>query len=328
LVTPFREDGELDLEGLRKNVAFQRECGVNLVPTGTTGESPTLGWQEHLRVIVEVLSVAGDPLRVMAGTGSNSTAEALRGTREAVEAGVRAVLLIDCYYNAPSTLELRQNYYGVLAREFPQISLTPYVIPGRTGTALSVEDLYLLNREFPNVYSVKEASGNLERMAQTRKLLGEDFVILSGDDGLTWEMMVREDIRAQGVISLMANIVPSAIKEMVDSARKGQQDRARQIHEILSPLFDVVTVTVEEEYGGFKVQCKYRNPTPVKTIMRALGIPAGPCRPPLGKMGPRGVERVREAVRRVYERAPEVFEPLERFYGVRVEERLSDRFWL
>lgn len=327
LVTPFKEDGTLDLEGLRKNVAFQLECGVNIVPTGTTGESPTLGWQEHLRVIAEALSVAGDPTRVMAGTGSNSTSEALRGTKEAVETGVKAVLLIDCYYNAPSTLELRQNYYEVLAKEFPFISLTPYIIPGRTGTALSVQDLYLLSQKFPNVYSVKEATGDLERMAQTRRLLGDDFIILSGDDALTYEMMVRDDIRAQGVISVMANVVPSAIKEMVDSARRGKWQRARELNEILSPLFDVVTVVVEEEYEGFKVQCKYRNPTPVKTIMRALGLPAGPCRPPLGRMGPRGVERVKEAVRKVYERAPQVFDPLEKFYGVRVEERLADRFW-
>lgn len=328
LVTPFLDSGELDLEGLRKNVAFQLQCGVNLVPTGTTGESPTLGWQEHLRVIAEVLSAAGDPDRVMAGTGSNSTSEALRGTKEAVEVGVKAVLLIDCYYNAPSTVELRQNYYAVLAKEFPHISLTPYIIPGRTGTALSVEDLYLLHRDFPNVYSVKEATGDLERMAYTRRLLGEDFVILSGDDALTYEMMVREDIRGQGVISVMANIVPSAIKEMVEAAKKGEKERARELNEILSPLFEVVTVSVEEEYGGFRVRCKYRNPTPIKTIMRALGLPAGPCRPPLGKMGPNGVQKVREAVRRVYERAPQVFEPLEEFYGVRVEERLSDRFWL
>jgi len=329
LVTPFTKAGQLDIEGLRKNVAYQMECGVNLVPTGTTGESPTLEWEEHLRVIREVVGLVGDKVRVMAGTGSNSTSEALRGTREAVDAGVRHILLIDCYYNAPSTLELRTNYYEIIAREFPSVSVTPYIIPGRTGTALSVQDLYLLNRNCPNVFSVKEATGDLQRMAETRRLLGDDFVILSGDDGLTFEMITRGDIRAQGVISVISNVLPLAVNEMVEATRRGDVQTGRKFNEILSPLFEVVSVTVEEEYEGLKVPCKYRNPTPIKTIMRALGLPAGPCRPPLGRMGPRGVQKVREAVRKVYEMAPEVFEPLEEFYGVKVEERLSEEsYWL
>lgn len=329
LVTPFTPEGELDIEGLRKNVRYQIECGVHLVPTGTTGESPTLEWHEHIRVIKEVYELAKGKAFVMAGTGSNSTAEAIKGTREAIELGVRAVLLIDCYYNAPSTFELRTNYYEVIATMFPHIKLTPYVIPSRTGTQLSVEDLFILNRKHPNVRSVKEASGDLERMAKTRKLLGNNFDILSGDDGLTLEIITHPDIKGQGVISVIANLLPLAVKELVEKARKGEVQRALEIHKSLKPLFDVVSFHVGEEIEGFHITCKYRNPTPIKTIMRALGIPAGPCRPPLGKMGPNGLKKVKEAVKAVYERNPKIFEPLELYYGVNVEERLEkDVYWL
>ncbi len=328
LVTPFTPQGDLDLEGLRRNVVYQIEEGAKLVPTGTTGESPTLEWEEQLRVIKEVVDIAKGRVPVMAGTGSNSTAEALKGTRGAAELGVQAVLLVDCYYNAPSTWELRTGYYEAIAKEFPDLYLTPYIIPGRSGTQLEVEDLAILNRKHPNVRSVKEATGNLERMAKTRKLLGEDFDILSGDDGLTFEMMIRDDIKAQGVVSVISNLLPGAVREMVEALAKGDLERGKHLHEALSPLFNVVTVKVEEEYEGFTVPCKFRNPTPIKTIMRGLGLPAGPCRPPLGKMGPKGVAKVREAVREAYSRAPEIFLPLEKYYGIKVEERLSkDEYW-
>ncbi|MEO0242427.1 MAG: 4-hydroxy-tetrahydrodipicolinate synthase [candidate division WOR-3 bacterium] len=329
LVTPFTPEGNLDIEGLRKNVRYQIECGVHLVPTGTTGESPTLEWHEHIRVIKEVYELAKGKALVMAGTGSNSTAEAIKGTKEAVEIGVRAVLLIDCYYNAPSTLELRTNYYEVIAKTFPYVNLTPYIIPSRTGTQLSVEDLYILNRKYPNIRSVKEASADLERIAKTRRILGNDFDILSGDDGLTLEILTRPDIRGQGVISVISNLLPLAVKELVEMARKGELQRAFEIHESLKPLFEIVSFNVAEEVEGFNITCKYRNPTPIKTIMRALGIPAGPCRPPLGRMGPNGLKKVKEAVKTAYERNPKIFEPLELFYGINIEERLErDNYWI
>ena len=329
LVTPFTPSGELDLRGLRRNVLYQIEGGAKLVPTGTTGESPTLEWEEQLRVIKEVVELAkGKGVPVMAGTGSNSTEEALKGTRGAAELGVEAVLLVDCYYNAPSTWELRTGYYEVIAGEFPSLFVTLYIIPGRSGTQLEVEDLAILHRKYRNVRSVKEATGDLERMAKTRRLLGEDFDILSGDDGLTFEMMTRSDIRAQGVVSVISNLLPGAVREMVEALAKGEIERGRALHEALSPLFDVVTVKTEEEYDGFKVPCKFRNPTPIKTIMRGLGLPAGPCRSPLGKMGPKGVAKVREAVKEAFERKREIFLPLEDFYGIKVEERLSrDEYW-
>ncbi|MBW2038716.1 MAG: 4-hydroxy-tetrahydrodipicolinate synthase [Deltaproteobacteria bacterium] len=329
MVTPFTERGELDLEGLRKNVTFQIEGGAKPVPTGTTGESPTLEWKEHNQIIEEAVNLAKGRTFVMAGTGSNSTQEALRGTKCAVEAGAEAVLLVDCYYNGPSSLELRTEYYEVIAKEFPQAFVTPYVIPGRTGTQLEVEDLAILHRNYKNVRAIKEATGDLERMAKTRMLLGDDFDILSGDDDMTFEMMTREDIKAQGVVSVISNVVPGAVAEMTASLNQGDMVRGRGLYDALNPLFKIVTVKTVEEYEGFKVPCKFRNPSAIKTLMKGLGMPAGPCRPPLGRMTPQATAVVREAIKTVYERNREILIPLQDFYRIDLEERIyQDEHWL
>lgn len=328
MVTPFNRKGEIDFEGLEKNIQFQIENGANLVPTGTTGESPTLDWREHDRVITRTVKIAKKKAFVIAGTGSNSTKEALRGTKHAYEVGAEAVLLVDCYYNGPSTLELRTQYYELIAKAFRRIFIVPYIIPGRTGTKLEVEDLAILHRKFKNVRAVKEATGDLERMAKTRTICGDDFDILSGDDDKTFDMMTREDIRASGVISVMSNIVPGAINEMVRAILCGDMGRASRLRDILDPLFKVVTVNTIESYEGFEVPCKFRNPVPIKTIMRGLGIPAGPCRPPLGRMTQKGIEIVRSAIKEVYERDKTVLQPIQDFYKVNIEERLShDKYW-
>lgn len=328
LVTPFNRKGEIDFEGLEKNVQFQIANGAHLVPTGTTGESPTLDWREHDRVISRVVKLAKGKAFVIAGTGSNSTQEALRGTKHAVEVGAEGALLVDCYYNGPSSLELRTQYYEVIAKAFRKTFIVPYIIPGRTGTKLEVEDLAILHRKFRNVRSVKEATGDLDRMAKTRVLCGEDFDILSGDDDKTFEMMTRSDIRASGVVSVMSNIVPGPIGEMVKAVLKGDLERANRLKEILDPLFKVVTVNTIESYEGFEVPTRFRNPLSIKTMMKGLGLPAGPCRPPLGKMTPKGIEIVRNALKAVYEKDREVFRPLQDFYKVNIEERLTnDKFW-
>ncbi|MCJ7663864.1 MAG: 4-hydroxy-tetrahydrodipicolinate synthase, partial [Desulfobacterales bacterium] len=306
LITPFTEKGALDLEGLRKNVNFQIEGGAKVIPTGTTGESPTVDWKEHNQIIEEVVKLAKGRTFVMAGTGSNSTQEALRGTRHAVEVGAEAVLLMDCYYNGPSSLELRTEYYEVVAKEFPKTFITPYVIPARTGTQLEVEDLAILHRTFKNVRAVKDATGDLERMAKTRRLLGDAFDILSGDDDMTLAMMTREDIKAQGVVSVISNIVPKALTEMSAALSQGDLARGTKLAEALDPLFKIVTVKIMEEYEGFQVPCKFRNPSAIKTLMRGLGMPAGPCRPPLGRMTPKAAAIVRAAIRTVYEKNREL----------------------
>jgi 4-hydroxy-tetrahydrodipicolinate synthase len=328
MITPFNRKGEVDFEGLEKNVQFQIENGANLVPTGTTGESPTLDWREHDRVITKTVKLAKDKVFVIAGTGSNSTSEAMRGSKHAVEVGAHGVLLVDCYYNGPSSLELRTQYYEVIAKAFRKAFVVPYIIPGRTGTRLEVEDLAILHRKYKNVRSVKEATADLRRMAKTRTLCGEDFDILSGDDDKTFEMMTLSDIRASGVISVMSNIIPGPIREMAKAISDGNMEKANRMKDILDPLFKVVTVNTVESYEGFEVPCKFRNPVAIKTMMKGLGLPAGPSRPPLGKMTPKGMEVVRSALKETYGMDREVFTPLQEFYKINMEERLSnDRYW-
>jgi len=165
-------------------------------------------------------------------------------------------------------------------------------------------------------------------MAKTRTLLGKDFDILSGDDDKTYEMMTRPTIRASGVISVMSNIVPGPIYEMVKAIRQGDLKTADRLKSVLDPLFKLVTVNTIEAYEGFEVPAKFRNPVPIKTIMKGLGMPAGPCRPPLGKMTPKGIDLLRNTLREVYERDREVFRPIQEFYRVHIEERLSNgRYW-
>ncbi|MBS3921234.1 MAG: 4-hydroxy-tetrahydrodipicolinate synthase [Deltaproteobacteria bacterium] len=328
IATPFSRKGEIDDEGLEKNIRFQIENGANLIPTGTTGESPTLDWREHDRVITKAARLAKGKAFVMAGTGSNSTKEALRGTKHAMEVGAQGALLMDCYYNGPSSLELRTQYYEVIAKAFRKAFIMPYVIPGRTGTKLEVEDLTILHRKFKKVRSVKEATGDLERMARTRTLCGEDFDILSGDDDKTFEMMSRSDIRATGVVSVMSNIVPGPIGEMVRAILKGDMERANYLKEVLDPLFKVVTVNTIESYEGFEVPCKFRNPVAIKTMMKGLGMPSGPCRQPLGKMTPKGVAIVRSALKTVHEKDRGILRPIQEFYKVNIEDRIyNDRYW-
>lgn len=328
VVTPMLPSGDVDYQGLEKNVAFQTSQGANLVPTGTTGESPTLQWDEHDSVIAETIRLAAGKAFVMAGTGSNATKESLRAARHAVETGADAVLLVDCYYNGPSSLELRTEYHSVIAKSFPQIFVTPYVIPGRTGTQLEVEDLVILNRHCKNVRAVKEATGDLERMAKTRRLIGSDFDILSGDDDKTYEMMTNQEILASGVVSVVSNVVPGAVVDLTNAILGGDREKAERLKTGLGPLFKIVTVKTTEDYEGFTVPCRFRNPLPIKTLMNGLGMPSGPCRQPLGRMTPTGIAVVRQAIRAVYEKNPELLAPIEDHYKVNLADRIGDdRYW-
>jgi 4-hydroxy-tetrahydrodipicolinate synthase len=330
LVSPVLEDFSLDRAGLERNIGFQIQQGVTgVVPTGTTGESPTLDWKEHNEVIDIVLDNCKGRLGVLAGTGSNSTAETVENTIRAAYNGAQGVLLVDCYYNGPSTQELRDEYYGVVASRFPEMIVVPYVIPGRSGTSLSVEDLAILAQQYPNVSAVKEATGNLERMAYTRSLLGDEFSIISGDDDLTYTMMTRSDIRANGAISVMSNVIPGAISKMVKSIDDGDLATAEKLRDAAAPLLGIVTVTVENDRtlpngNVVKVADRYRNPVAVKTLMQGLGMSAGACRRPLGRMTAAGVKVVRDAVKQVWQNNPEILAPISDFYGVDVEARIND----
>ena len=329
LVTPFAQGGEIDWAEFARLVTFQIDQGITgLLPCGTTGESPTLDWAEHNGAIDRVLSLREGRCFVLAGTGSNSTAEALRASRHAVEAGADAVLLVDCYYNGPSSLELRREYHGAIAAACPTALIVPYVIPGRSGTALEPEDLAILADEFPNLRSVKEATGDLERMARTRALCGDDFDILSGDDNLTAAMMTDPAIRADGVISVASNVVPAAIERMCRALAEGRRDEGQALAAGLAPLFDIVSVAVENirvvRGRELPVLDKFRNPLAIKTLMRGLGMIAGGCRRPLGRMSEAGVEVVRAAARAVWAASPDILRPIEPACGVAIGERLAD----
>jgi len=330
IITPLRADGHVDWAGLEKNLQFQVDQGIKgIVAVGTTGESPTLDWREHNGVIDKAIEMGRGECVVTAGTGSNSTDEALQATRHAAVSGADAVLLVDCYYNGPSSLELRREYHGAIAKAVPEIDVLPYIIPGRTGCAMSPEDLVILASECPNVRAVKEATGDLERMKLTRELAGEDFTILSGDDDLTFAMMTDPAIAAGGVVSVMSNVAPAAVGAMVAACLKGDAAGAEKLRDALSPLFGIVTVKIEQKRpmpgdGVRRVTDKFRNPAAIKTLMNGLGMPAGPMRQPMGKMTAAGVDVVRRAARAVWGNHPEILAPVAEAYGVDVEARLAD----
>ena len=234
LITPFA-GGAVDDAGLRRLVGFQIESGITgILAVGTTGESPTLTWEEHNRVIEMVAGMTRGRCLCIAGTGSNNTAETLEGTRHAAAAGVDAVLLVDPYYNGPSSLEIRREYVSPVAQAFPDMEVVPYVIPGRTGAQLLAEDLALLHQRFPNVNTVKEATGNLDNMRRTRECCGADYTILSGDDGMTFDMMSDPTIAAAGVISVVSNVVPGAVLELVSRLSSGDRTGAAALRDALT----------------------------------------------------------------------------------------------
>ena len=329
LITPFRANREVDYEGLQKLVEFQLNQGANgILACGTTGESPTLDWNEHNKVTERIHEYTHGKGLTIAGTGSNSTQEAIEGTVHAAHTGITTVLLVDPYYNGPSSIEIRREYIEPLAKQFPQIQMIPYVIPGRTGTQLVPQDIAQLAADYPNVRCVKEATGDLENMRLTRRLCGEDFDILSGDDDKTFAMMTLPDIAASGVISVMSNVVPRAISEMVHYVLDGNLKEAKILSEILQPLFSVITVKTQEQTPFGPVTCRARNPLATKTLMNVLGMPAGPCRQPLGKMTRNGLESVLQAARKVYEAHPEILHPIEQHFGIDLMDRLNNEQYL
>jgi 4-hydroxy-tetrahydrodipicolinate synthase len=329
LITPMLKSRKVDLEGLKALVNFQVSQGVRgILAMGTTGESPTLTWEEHNQVIEKVHEYNAGKSLTIAGTGSNCTYESLKGTEHAYDIGIRTVLLVDPYYNGPSSLEIRQEYIAPMAERFPDVQIIPYVIPGRTGTQLLPQDLAILHSQYSNVKAVKEATGDLENMKLTRKLCGEDFDILSGDDDKTFSMMTDGMIKASGVISVTSNIAPAAVQKMATLILEGRLGEAEKLSDALKPLFQIVAVktVVETRFG--EVVVKARNPLPYKSLMNILGMPAGPPRQPLGKMTKKGLHIVLDATRKVYENTPEMLRPIENFFNVDLSQRLyNEKFW-
>jgi 4-hydroxy-tetrahydrodipicolinate synthase len=329
LITPMTKIREVDYEGLRSLVEFQIKEGVKgILAVGTTGESPTLDWNEHNKVTERIHEYAAGKVSTIAGTGSNSTQEAIEGTAHAQHVGIDSVLLVDPYYNGPSSLEIRREYVEPIARQFPEIQVIPYIIPGRTGTQLLPQDIAVVSQQYPNVSAVKEATGDLENMKLTRKLCGSGFTILSGDDDKTYAMMTTPEIAATGVISVTSNIAPRAVADMAHYILDGNTEEANELAQALQPLFAIVTVKTQEQTPFGPVACKARNPLAYKTLMNVLGMPSGPCRQPLGKMTRNGLEVVLANARKVYENNPEILRPIEAFFSVDLKERLYDeKYW-
>jgi 4-hydroxy-tetrahydrodipicolinate synthase len=255
LVTPMKDNGDVDYAALEKLVEFHVEKKTDaLLPCGTTGESPTLTHEEHIRVVETVIKAAADRIPVIAGTGSNSTREAVALTCAAQERKAAGALLITPYYNKP-TQEGLYRHFKAIAEEV-EIPLILYNVPGRTARNLEPETVARL-AELPNVVAVKEASGSLEQVNRLRQLC--DIEVLSGDDSLTYPMLA---LGATGVISVAANILPDRLGEMIRCFRNNDQRAGLAIHTELYPLMKGLFIET--------------NPIPVKAAMEMLGrIPPG-----------------------------------------------------
>jgi len=331
LATPFLHDGALDEAALRQLVDFQVSQGITgIVPCGTTGESPTLGKVEHLRTIEVAIEAADGRVAALAGAGSNRTTSAIETSSAARELGAAGLLLVDCYYNGPSSLELRRDYYERILDAVPEIPIVPYVIPGRSGCALGAADLAILHQQDPaRVPAVKQATGDLERMRLDRDLAGQSLAILSGDDEITLKMMRDPGVGCAGVVSVMANIAPATITAMVAAQTSGDEATADRLTEGLRPLLRLVGCQVPATRAlpdgrSVEVTDAYRNPVPLKTMMAGLGMMGGRMRAPLGPMSSAAVAQVREALCAVHANDPTVLGPIEAGFDINLAARLAD----
>jgi 4-hydroxy-tetrahydrodipicolinate synthase len=277
IVTPFR-DGKIDEKALRALVREQIAAGVDgLVPCGSTGESATMNHAEHERVIAITVEEAAGKVKVIAGTGSNNTAEAISLTSYAKRAGADAALLISPYYNKP-TQEGHVAHYRAIA-DAAGLPIFPYNIPGRTGVNILPETLAKM-AEHPLIVGVKEASGSLDQISRLIQLTEGKFAVLSGDDSLTLPMMA---VGAHGVIAVVSNLWPAKICEMVKAALAGNYEKARACHYQLLPLNQALFTET--------------NPIPVKAAMAMLGKMSGELRMPLTPITEPNRQRLEAALR-------------------------------
>ena len=232
LVTPFR-NGQVDYEGFRKLIEAQIAGGVDgIVPVGTTGESPTLSHDEHRDVIKAAVEIAAGRIKVVGGTGSNSTDEAIGLTQDAEKAGADGALIVAPYYNKPSPEGLYRHFRAIA--ENTKLPIVLYSIPGRCGIEIGVPVVARLAKDCPNIVAIKEAGGSVERVSQLRQAVPDSFEIISGDDSLTLPFI---SVGAVGVISVASNVAPGPVSGLVRAAREGQTQRAEQLHRRLYPLF-------------------------------------------------------------------------------------------
>lgn len=258
IVTPFK-NGKVDEKKLAELIEFQIKNGTSgIVPCGTTGESPTLTVKEHERVIELTIEVVNKRVPVVAGTGANSTQEAIELTVDAAKAGADASLQVSPYYNKPTQKGLYLHFKAIA--EAAKIPIILYNIQGRTAVNILPETIAKLAQDCKYIVGVKEASGSLEQMAQIKKLCPKDFLLISGDDALTLPLL---EIGGIGVISVVANIVPRDVANMIKEFQSGNTKKAQEINHKLLPLIEALFLET--------------NPIPVKTAMGLLGM----CEPDL-----------------------------------------------
>lgn len=282
IVTPFLTKNNklvVDEKKLAELIEFQINNGTSgIVPCGTTGESATLTFQEHERVIEVAIEQARKRVPVIAGTGSNSTEEAILLTRQAASAGADASLQVAPYYNRPTQKGLYEHFRAIA--NSVKIPIIIYNIASRTGVNIEPETIARLAKDCKNIVAAKEASGNLDQMSRVKALCGSGFDLLSGDDSLTLPVL---SIGGTGVISVIANIVPKEVAALVDEFEKGNINKAREIHYRLLPLIKAMFIET--------------NPIPVKTAMGLLGMCEPDLRLPMCEMPPENLEKLKKALR-------------------------------
>lgn len=280
LVTPFQND-HLDEAAFERLVEEQIAAGITgIVPVGTTGESPTLDHAEHARVIELAVKAARKRCKVIAGTGSNSTTEAVSLTVEAEKLGADAALLVAPYYNKPSQEGLYRHYRKVA--EATKLPIILYSIPGRCGVEIGVETVVRLAKDCPNIVAIKEAGGTVERVSALRAALPEEFQILSGDDSLTLPFIAAG---AVGVISVASNLIPGDVCELVQHALAGRIEEARRAHLRLYPLFKDLFVET--------------NPVPIKAALALQGKIQPNVRLPLCELSQGNQQKLEATLRKL-----------------------------
>jgi 4-hydroxy-tetrahydrodipicolinate synthase len=261
-VTPFR-DGKVDETAFTRLLEAQIAAGVDgVIPVGTTGESATLSMEEHLRVIELTAQVVNKRVKVYAGTGSNSTAEAIYLTDEAKKRGVDGFLIVSPYYNKPSQAGIFAHYSALA--EAAWLPIIAYSVPSRTGTEISVDTMASLALKHPNIVAIKEAGGSIERFSQLRQALPDEVTILSGDDSMTLPALA---VGASGVISVASNLIPKQLGDMVRAFQAGRWTDAEQMHRFYYPLFRDLFIEP--------------NPVPVKSALARQGWMTEEVRLPL-----------------------------------------------
>ena len=277
IISPFDAEGNFDEESYRQLIEFQIENGTDvIVPCGTTGESATLSYEEHNRVIKTCIEQVNKRVPVIAGTGSNSTTEAIEISRHAMELGADALLLVSPYYNKPSQEGLYQHYKAIAENvALPQVL---YNVPGRTGMNMTAATTIRL-AEFSNIVAIKEASGDLTQASEIIARAGDKIDVLSGDDFLTLPLMA---CGAKGVISVTANIMPKQVKAMVSAINEQRRDEARKLHLELLDLHQAMFIEA--------------NPVPVKTAASLMGLCRADVRLPLCALQPASLETLKNVL--------------------------------